>query len=137
MTGAFEIGDTERKLGITLTTRISGKFERRKIGMERDDLEENGRIKRLGGGSGSEGRKDGFVFPRRKASGENKQKLGSAKHMPEFGRRSRRANARSYVYAKVLSKRRLSHRPFPEDIGIYSIILIRGPYRRFCFLAAQ
>ena len=42
-----------------------------------------------------------------------------------------------YVYAKVLSKRSLSHRPFPEDIGIYSIILIRGSYRGFCFLAAQ
>lgn len=50
---------------------------------------------------------------------------------------ARHANARPYVYAKVLSKRRLSHRPFPEDIGIYSIILIRGSYRRFCFLAAQ
>lgn len=56
---------------------------------------------------------------------------------------ARRGSARRGViacaYAKVLSKRRLSHRPFPEDIGIYSIILIRALSRSrgFCFLAAQ
>lgn len=54
---------------------------------------------------------------RRKASRENKQKLCSRETYAEV--RLSRANARPYVYAKVLSKRRLSHRPFPEDIGIY------------------
>lgn len=53
----------------------------------------------------------------RKASRENKQKLCSRETYAEV--RLSRANARPYVYAKVLSKRRLSHRPFPEDIGIY------------------
>lgn len=50
-----------------------------------------------------------------------------------------RLSAIACTYAKVLSKRRLSHRPFPEDIGIYSIILIRALSRSrgFCFLAAQ
>lgn len=56
------------------------------------------------------------LFPR-KASRENKQKLCSRETYAEV--RLSRANARPYVYAKVLSKRRLSHRPFPEDIGIY------------------
>ena len=64
--------------------------------------------------------KNALVFvPRaaRKASRENKQKLRSRETYAEV--RLSRANARPYVYAKVLSKRRLSHRPFPEDIGIY------------------
>lgn len=30
-----------------------------------------------------------------------------------------RRGAIACAYAKVLSKRRLSHRPFPEDIGIF------------------
>lgn len=60
-------------------------------------------------------------------------RLGSAR------RGTARRGAIACVYAKVLSKRRLSHRPFPEDIGIYSIILIRALSctRGFCFLAAQ
>lgn len=58
-------------------------------------------------------------------------RLGSARHG------AARRGAIACIYAKVLSKRRLSHRPFPEDIGIYSIILIRALSRvlaAFAFL---
>lgn len=59
-------------------------------------------------------------------------RLGSA-------RRGTARRDRVCIRESSVETRRLSHRPFPEDIGIYSIILIRALSRSrgFCFLAAQ